>query len=171
MIEQDRPQHRYHAFLRYEQLLAKAVAAYPATIYCTPKGLALETVVARFRDATNAFLRNPHWESEAVDRAKLAANWENMEVAIDGKRVRIGQRRKREKGVPNPLQADVETIKTKELVVHSPTEEVLTAILLLHSQGILLDPTRVQALTFPIASLDMPPNVELTEQGGDIIIL
>lgn len=169
----EKPQHRYEAFKKYEVIIAKFVTAYPDAITFKPGNYSTETIVNRVRDATNAFLRNEHWESDLVDRVKLKQIWADVSCSVDGDKVRIGHRRPKgpSKNARTVEFNQIETPKVKELVVWNPSEAVFKALVILHSAGVLNDPTRLKELALKPEEYPIPENVEIFPQGEDYILL
>ena len=152
---------REEQFRRYEPLIAQAVANWPRQSRFKPElpVRSVETLRARLRDAMLSFNQN-RWQSNISYQA-FSTMFEASQVAIDNNEVVICARGMK------PIDQPGQVVAAKGLIVGSDDPAVISAIILLHHNGILLAPTQLST-SVEVETLVGSFDITLTNTGPNL---
>lgn len=170
------PRFSRQAWLRFEGVVAMWLKDYPNAYVFQPSNFALETTIARLRDAVKAKLEYGY-ESPIVDHQSLADAWPNVVVSRDrtfADHIRIGTPLGRDKGI---LVAQPAAFQRDGITTINPSAAVLNAFCLLINAGELNAEVHIKNLDpalfnwFKTTALPAYPNISHIENGDTITII
>jgi hypothetical protein len=144
------------AFRKYESALIAFAANYPSATEVDPAPFAVETFAARIRDAVRGY-RDNRWQS-ALDYDSFLQKWAVTQVIRKGQTVLLqpktvaGASAVSVVNPPAQFGSDITSAfapppSRQGLVVTQPNLNIVRALMLLHSEHVLVQPTKVDNIS------------------------
>jgi hypothetical protein len=131
----------YRSCIRFTAHIRTIVEKFPALSTFDPQGLSVETFSCRLRDAMTALSRG-QWGIKDFDTEKFLAIYPLVKVGIRDKFVIAGHKDSL-KHAPLILDKELSVGALSNVEVKQPTNEILTALCILHHNRILTQPTKI----------------------------